>query len=178
MRLRPPFIVKELAAAIGARPFNVISDLMAMDIFASMNQQIEPSIATKICEKHGFKLESEKRSGSDKALGPPRTEPVSAPRSLPAGHQSKEAADVSRNQDPQRGQTHATAFPRTLTVDGPMNLHDFSNALGLNPSVVAAEASRRGIPALGGTTLDIEKMRVIAAKYGFGLVVWENKRLS
>ena len=46
---------------MGIKPFNVIRDLMELDVFASLDSSIEPEVATKICEKHGFVFEKEKR---------------------------------------------------------------------------------------------------------------------
>ena len=61
IHIKPPIIVKELAAQMGLKPFQVISDLMEMNIFAALNQPIEAEVATKICAKHGFTFEKEKR---------------------------------------------------------------------------------------------------------------------
>ncbi len=61
IHIKPPIIVKDLATQMGLRPFQVISDLMEMNIFASINQAIEPDVATKVCAKHGFTFEREKR---------------------------------------------------------------------------------------------------------------------
>jgi translation initiation factor IF-2 len=61
IHLKPPFTVKDLATAMNIRPFQVIGDLMEMNIFASINQTIEPDIASKVCTKHGFTFEKEKR---------------------------------------------------------------------------------------------------------------------
>ncbi len=61
VHLKPPIIVKDLAAKMAIKPFQLISDLMQLKILVSMNQPIEPDIAKKLCEKHGFKLELERR---------------------------------------------------------------------------------------------------------------------
>ncbi len=61
IHLKPPFTVKDLATAMGIRPFQVIGDLMEMNIFASINQSIETDIASKVCTKHGFTFEKDKR---------------------------------------------------------------------------------------------------------------------
>jgi len=53
--------VRELAQQIGLKPFQVISDLMEMNIFAAINHTIEPDIASAICKKHGYIFEVEKR---------------------------------------------------------------------------------------------------------------------
>ncbi|MFV0338435.1 MAG: translation initiation factor IF-2 [Chthoniobacterales bacterium] len=61
IHLKPPIIVKDLAEAMGLKPFQIIADLMALNIFAAINQGIEPDIASQVCEKHGFVFEKEKR---------------------------------------------------------------------------------------------------------------------
>ena len=61
IHLKPPFSVKDLATAMGIRPFQVIGDLMEMNIFASINQTIEADVAAKVCTKHGFTFEKETR---------------------------------------------------------------------------------------------------------------------
>ncbi len=60
--IKPPIIIKDLAAAMGMKPFALIKDLMEMDVFANPGQSIEPDVAEKLCEKHGFEFEREKRA--------------------------------------------------------------------------------------------------------------------
>ena len=57
IHLKPPIIVREFAVALGLKPFKLISELMEMSIFASMNQSIDEAVASKLAEKHGFLLE-------------------------------------------------------------------------------------------------------------------------
>ncbi|MBI4023956.1 MAG: translation initiation factor IF-2 [Verrucomicrobia bacterium] len=59
--MKPPIIVKDLAVRMAVKPFQLISDLMQLKILISINQPVEPEIARKLCEKHGFKLEIERR---------------------------------------------------------------------------------------------------------------------
>jgi translation initiation factor IF-2 len=61
IHLKPPIIVREFAVALGLKPFKLISELMEMSIFASMNQSIDEAVATKVAEKHGFILEIKHR---------------------------------------------------------------------------------------------------------------------
>ena len=61
IHIKPPIIVKELALLMELKPFLLIQDLMEMDVFANLTQAIEPDVASKICEKHGFIFEKEKR---------------------------------------------------------------------------------------------------------------------
>jgi translation initiation factor IF-2 len=62
IHLKPPIIVKDLAEKMGLRPFKVIADLINLKVFvANADKAIELDVAEKVCEKHGFHLEREKR---------------------------------------------------------------------------------------------------------------------
>jgi translation initiation factor IF-2 len=61
VHIKPPIIVRELAQQIGLKPFQLIHDLMDMNIFAAINHTIEPDVAAAICKKHGYIFEIEKR---------------------------------------------------------------------------------------------------------------------
>src|SRR5438309_3915457 len=60
--IKPPIIAKELATQLGMKNFQLIKELMDdFNIFVNASQTVEPDIATKIAEKHGFVLEKERR---------------------------------------------------------------------------------------------------------------------
>src|SRR6266850_2004408 len=60
--IKPPIIAKELATQLGMKNFQLIKELMDdFNIFVNANQTIEPDVATKIAERHGFVLEKERR---------------------------------------------------------------------------------------------------------------------
>lgn len=59
--IKPPIIVSELAARMGLKPFVLLADLIKLQVFVAPNQAIEPEIAAKVCEAHGFYFEREKR---------------------------------------------------------------------------------------------------------------------
>jgi len=61
IHIKPPIIIKDLAAQLGLKSFQITKDLMELGIFANPNQTIEPDIATAVCNKHGFTFEKEKR---------------------------------------------------------------------------------------------------------------------
>ena len=61
IHIKPPIIVRDLATQLGIKNHVLIKELMEMNIFANQNQTVEPDIATKICEKHGFVFEMERR---------------------------------------------------------------------------------------------------------------------
>lgn len=59
--IKPPIIVADLATRMGLKSFILMKDLIELKIFVSPNQAIEPDVAVKVCEKHGFIFEREKR---------------------------------------------------------------------------------------------------------------------
>src|SRR5947207_3201275 len=59
--IKPPIVVKQFANELGLKPHQLIAELMTHNIFANINQTIEPDIAAKIAENHGFILEKERR---------------------------------------------------------------------------------------------------------------------
>lgn len=62
IHIKPPIIVKDLAAQLGLKPYQLIKELMTdFNIFVNVNQTVEPDIATQICQKHGFVFEMERR---------------------------------------------------------------------------------------------------------------------
>ena len=74
--IKPPIIVRDLADRMGLKGYVLIKDLMDLDIFANLNVSIETEVAVKICEKHGFVFEREKR---EKGAGIHKVEEVIAP---------------------------------------------------------------------------------------------------
>jgi translation initiation factor IF-2 len=73
IHIKPPIIVRDLAQQIGLKPFQLIHDLMEMNIFAAINHTVEPDVAAAICRKHGYVFEVEKR---EKGAGVHKVEPV------------------------------------------------------------------------------------------------------
>lgn len=54
--LVPPFVVRDLAAALNIKPFVVIYDLMEMNVFASLNCEVSREHAELVCKKHSAVL--------------------------------------------------------------------------------------------------------------------------
>jgi translation initiation factor IF-2 len=82
IHIKPPIIVKDLADRMGLKVYQVMKDLIAMKVFTSQDKAIEPDVAAKICEAHGFTFEKEKRekgSGVHKVeeiIEPPKPTPL------------------------------------------------------------------------------------------------------
>ncbi|MGK0455829.1 MAG: translation initiation factor IF-2 [Lentimonas sp.] len=79
IRAKTPIVVRDFATEIGVKPFKLISELMEMGIFASMNQTIEETVAQQIAKRHGFTLEIHHRgeTQSDKESAKKKKEKVS-----------------------------------------------------------------------------------------------------
>jgi translation initiation factor IF-2 len=74
IHIKPPIIVKELASHLGLKNHQLIKELMVtFNIFANAEQTIEPDVASKICENHGFVFEMERR---EKGAGVHKVEQV------------------------------------------------------------------------------------------------------
>ncbi len=58
---KSPIIVSELAEAMNLKAFEVVAKLIEFQIFANVNQAIDPEIADKVCEAFGYVFEREKR---------------------------------------------------------------------------------------------------------------------
>ncbi len=61
LKMKPPIVVRDLAAELDLKPNQLITELMMMNVLASINQPIEPEIAVAICHHHGRILEVERR---------------------------------------------------------------------------------------------------------------------
>jgi translation initiation factor IF-2 len=73
---KPPFIVRDFAVMLGIKPFKLISELMEVGIFASMNQAVDEEVAMRMARRHGFLLEIKHR-GEQQA--PVEKKPVPTP---------------------------------------------------------------------------------------------------
>lgn len=56
VQVKSPIVVRDFAGVIGRKPFQIISELMELGIFASMNSIIEEDVATTIARGKGLEL--------------------------------------------------------------------------------------------------------------------------
>ncbi len=61
LKMKPPIVVKDLAARLGLKPFQLIQELIEVNVFATMNQTLDETAAKKACARHGVIFELEKR---------------------------------------------------------------------------------------------------------------------
>jgi translation initiation factor IF-2 len=83
---KPKIIVKDFAERMGMKPNMVIAELMKMNVFASINAEIDMKIAKEIGEKHGFVVRKEEK----KKAPPPQPKTLKAQ----ARKQSEEVEDA------------------------------------------------------------------------------------
>lgn len=79
--IRGAVVVKDLATKLNIKPNRLIADLMGLKILASINQRVEPDVATKVAEKYGFKVTVEK--ARDKAAAKPVLKAIDADDLIP-----------------------------------------------------------------------------------------------
>jgi translation initiation factor IF-2 len=91
--IKPPILIPDLAARLGLKPFNIMADLIKIGVFPAPNQPLEPEIAARVCEIHGFVFEREKR---DKDKGIHKVEVVIKEPEAPV----KEPEDLLKNRPP------------------------------------------------------------------------------
>jgi translation initiation factor IF-2 len=73
VQMKPPVIVRDLAQRIGIKSHVLLAELMTMNVFANPSESIGEDIARKICERHGFLFELEKRErGAGMVHAPPK----------------------------------------------------------------------------------------------------------
>jgi translation initiation factor IF-2 len=58
--IKPPILVSELAAQMELKPFNIMADLIKIGVFPAPNQPLDPRVASRVCELHGFTLKLQK----------------------------------------------------------------------------------------------------------------------
>lgn len=71
--IKPPIIVSHLADEMGLKPFQLMADLIKLQVFVAPTQAIEPEVAERLCDQHGFVFEREKR---EKGAGVHKVEEV------------------------------------------------------------------------------------------------------
>jgi translation initiation factor IF-2 len=73
VQMKPPVIVRDFAQRIGIKSHVLLAELMTMNVFANPAETIGEDIARKICERHGFLFELEKRErGAGTVHAPPK----------------------------------------------------------------------------------------------------------
>ncbi len=79
IQVKPPIIVRDFATLLGVKPFRLISEMMEMNIFASMNQAVDEEVAMRLAKRHGCTLEIKHRGDQPGAGGPTPAKKVEPP---------------------------------------------------------------------------------------------------
>ncbi|MDL5051147.1 translation initiation factor IF-2 N-terminal domain-containing protein [Oscillatoria amoena NRMC-F 0135] len=61
IHIKGPIIIRELAEMMHLKPFQLIGDLMEINVFANINGTITDEQAKTVCAKHGFEFGRERR---------------------------------------------------------------------------------------------------------------------
>ncbi len=61
INIKPPILIGELAERMGIKAFQIMADLIQLQVFVAPTASIDADVAAKVCEKHGFVFEREKR---------------------------------------------------------------------------------------------------------------------
>ena len=77
---KPQVAVKELAEKMDMKPNQLIAELMRMNIFASINQNIDIKVAIQIGKKHGFIVEQKKKEKPKPPPAAPAEKKASKPK--------------------------------------------------------------------------------------------------
>jgi translation initiation factor IF-2 len=73
IQMKPPVVVRDLAQRLGIKPHVLLAELMEMNVFANLNETIGEEIARRVCERHGFFFELERRErGAGIVHAPPK----------------------------------------------------------------------------------------------------------
>jgi len=70
--MKPPIVVRDLAHKLGKKPHLLLADLMELNVFANLNETIGEDAGRKICERHGYIFELEKRDRGAHAIHTPK----------------------------------------------------------------------------------------------------------
>ncbi len=88
IHMKPPVIVRDLAQRIGTKPHLLLMELMELNVFANLNETIGEDVARKVCDRHGFVFELERRDrGGGQVHGP-------KPPSIPPAEKGENPADL------------------------------------------------------------------------------------
>ncbi len=72
VRVKPPIVVKDLATVLGLKPFQLIQELMAMNVFANLTQTIDDDLARQVAARHQISLDIERRERGTSVVAAPK----------------------------------------------------------------------------------------------------------
>ncbi len=93
VHIKSPIIVKNLAEVLGKKPNEIITNLMMMNVLASINQMIEPAVAVELAARMNVNLVVDKREKEEHA---PKAEAKKEPVPEEKGYDDKPGDLVPR----------------------------------------------------------------------------------
>jgi translation initiation factor IF-2 len=87
--MKGPIVVKDIAAALNLKSFQVMHHLMELNVFATLTQVLEEDQAKKLCAKLGYTFQIEKRNKEVHPPAPPPKEKKIIPVATPDNHKSR-----------------------------------------------------------------------------------------
>jgi translation initiation factor IF-2 len=90
---KPKVMVKDFAEMLDLKPNMLIAELMRMNVFASINAEIDLNVAKKIGEKHGFTVRKEEKKR-------PAVKPVTSARKVVAKRMEEMVEDTPESMMP------------------------------------------------------------------------------
>lgn len=180
LHVKPPVNVKLLAELLGLKPFQLIRDLMSLQIFVNLNQFVDADAVAKVCDIHGFVFEQEKNGTSKahhKVEVPKATESINPPKDR-SGEQrvvrittERESIDLPPVRDVAKVVAEF-AFEYSIVIDGPESVREIARKLGIPCKDVLEVARQKCFQHYQSFhILDLETIQYIAAKNGFGVKI-------
>lgn len=155
VRLSLPVTPKQLAEAVGAKPFEIIKSLMDQNIFANLNSPLgDVALVQKICKRYQAMFEVVELENAAQRNGQSSIPEIPKP-----------AEKVS-------------AFKRSITVTEPVMIAHLASLLKISTKEAGRAAGMKGYLPEPDAVLDMRTVRVIAAKNGFGVEIEKAKQLA
>jgi translation initiation factor IF-2 len=107
--LKSPVIVRDLADTLGCKPNTLISELMMLSVFATINQSLDAKTVEKLCAKHGFVYDPT-RAPVPKPVEPP------PPAATPASGEKAKRKEEKRQRDEVKHEFGGGDHPRPPVV--------------------------------------------------------------
>jgi len=179
--LTVPLTVKELAEALGVKPFQIAKDLMSLDVFAGVNQMVNAEQAKQVAANYDVELEVKRRPDRAAVEVKPPAQPATAtvqkqqptrPQIAPA---TLSRSYVELTPDELSKLPTIKAFDHTISIDGPMSVMELARRLGVPHRQIINTGTRLKRFLRGGTLMGPKMIARIASERGFGVKVEEAK---
>jgi hypothetical protein len=170
IRLAKPITPKALATELGLKPFQVIKDLMSIQIFTNINTPLEVRDVNKVCALHGMQFEEIDPADSDAPIDRASEMSSDAPSTLPV-EAKVVVRDVISGLEETVDSIPQPGFKHKIRIHGRIRVTDLAQLLAIAPIVILNHAARIGLSVTEKTTLKQSDIVRIAAREGYGVEV-------